>query len=135
MNPLISVIVPVYKTELFLNKCISSILNQTYSNVEVIVVDDGSPDQCGQFCDQWAEKDSRIQVIHQENGGLSAARNTGMQHSCGAYLAFVDSDDWVAPDMFEILVNQLEANLDCDVAACGFQKVYSDGEVLSLIHI
>ena len=87
MNDLISVIVPIYKTELYLRKCVDSLINQTYTNLEIILVDDGSPDGCPQICDEYAAKDSRIKVIHKENGGVSAARNFGLDHASGDYIA------------------------------------------------
>ncbi len=99
-NPMISVIVPVYKVEKFLGKCVDSILAQTYENLEVILVDDGSPDGCGALCDAYAQKDSRVIVIHKENGGLSSARNAGMDIARGEYIGFVDSDDWIEPEMY-----------------------------------
>ena len=102
---LISVIVPVYKVEPYLDKCVRSIVEQTYQNLEIILVDDGSPDNCGAICDAWAEKDSRIKVIHKENGGLSDARNAGMDVATGQWIAFVDSDDWIAEEMYESLLN------------------------------
>ena len=102
-EPLISVIVPVYKVEQYLPKCVDSILNQTYRNLEVILVDDGSPDTCGVICDAYAEKDSRVKVIHKENGGLSSARNAGIDIAQGEYFGFVDSDDWIEPGMYETL--------------------------------
>ena len=89
-----SVVIPVYKVEEYLDQCVESVLQQTYSNLEVILVDDGSPDRCGAMCDDWATKDDRVRVIHQENGGLSAARNTGIRHATGDYVLFLDSDDW-----------------------------------------
>lgn len=89
-----SVVIPVYKVEKYLDMCVQSVTEQTYSNLEVILVDDGSPDRSGLMCDQWAEKDSRILVVHQENGGLSAARNTGIRYASGDYILFLDSDDW-----------------------------------------
>ena len=98
MNELISVIVPVYKVEPYLRKCVDSILAQSYSDLEVILVDDGSPDNCGAICDEYAEKDSRVRVIHKPNGGLSDARNAGMKIMHGSYLMFVDSDDWLTED-------------------------------------
>lgn len=129
MNPVdtakISVIVPVYKVEPFLDKCISSIVNQTYKNLEIILVDDGSPDNCPAMCDAWAEKDSRIRVIHKTNGGLSDARNAGMAVATGELMAFVDSDDWIAPDMYEYLYQRL-AEDNSDIAACGVQMVWED---------
>ena len=112
----ISVIVPVYKVEPYLDKCISSIANQTYTNMEIILVDDGSPDYCPAMCDAWAEKDSRIRVIHKTNGGLSDARNAAMAVATGELMAFVDSDDWIASDMYEHLYQRLtEDNSDIAV--------------------
>ena len=104
MNPLISVIVPVYKVEPYLRKCVDSILAQTYTNLEVILVDDGSPDNCGAICDAYAAKDSRVKVIHKENGGQSSARNAGLQVMRGEYVSFVDSDDWLAEDLYESIM-------------------------------
>lgn len=124
-EPLISVIVPVYKVEPYLDKCISSIVNQTYKNLEIILVDDGSPDNCPAMCDAWAEKDSRIRVIHKTNGGLSDARNAGMAVATGELMAFVDSDDWIAPDMYEHLYRRL-AEDNSDIAACGVQMIWED---------
>ena len=103
-KPLISVIVPVYKVEQYLPKCIESILAQTYRNLEILLVDDGSPDTCGVICDAYAAKDGRIKVIHKENGGLSSARNAGMDIARGEYFGFVDSDDWIEPEMYETLL-------------------------------
>ena len=103
-NPKISVIVPVYKVEKYLDKCVESIVNQTYKNLEIILVDDGSPDNCPAMCDEWAEKDERIRVIHKENGGLADARNAGMDIATGDYIGFVDSDDWIEPNMYEVLL-------------------------------
>ncbi len=99
----ISVIVPVYKVENYLEKCVDSIRNQTFSDIEIILVNDGSPDKCGQMCDEYANIDSRIKVIHKENGGLSDARNAGLKIAIGDYIAFVDSDDYIEPDMLEKL--------------------------------
>ena len=103
--PLVSVIVPVYKTEKFIHRCIDSVLNQTYSNWEMILVDDGSPDACGQICDSYAEKDGRIHVIHQENQGLSAARNAGIKICKGEWIYFLDSDDLWLPEKLEKQIN------------------------------
>lgn len=128
-NPLISVIVPIYKVEKFLPSCIDSILAQTYQNLEIILVDDGSPDNCGLICDQYAKKDSRIVVIHKENGGLSDARNAGLDICKGEYIAFVDSDDLLHQDF----VNALLCNIaDCDMILCRYRK-FVDEE--SLDHI
>ena len=116
MKSLLSVIVPIYKVEDYLPKCVESIRNQTYSNLEIILVDDGSPDGCGAICDEFAQKDSRIRVIHKENGGLSDARNAGIDVVTGDYLAFVDSDDWLEPDAFEAmlaLAEKYDAKMVC----------------------
>lgn len=104
---LISIIVPIYKVEKYLNRCIDSILNQSYKNIEVILVDDGSPDNCGKICDEYLLKDNRIRVIHKENGGLSSARNAGLDIATGDYIGFVDSDDWIEPKMYETLIENV----------------------------
>lgn len=122
---LISVIVPVYKVEPYLDKCISSIVKQTYKSLEIILVDDGSPDNCPAMCDAWAEKDRRIRVIHKTNGGLSDARNAGMAVATGELMTFVDSDDWIAPDMYEHLYQRLTEDAS-DIATCGVQMVWED---------
>lgn len=123
--PLISVVVPVYKVEAYLDRCVQSIVDQTYKNLEIILVDDGSPDNCPAMCDAWAEKDSRIRVIHKENGGLSDARNAGMQIANGEYLGFVDSDDYIAPEMYQLLMEHIVAD-SSDIAACGVKIVFED---------
>ncbi|MBQ6857596.1 MAG: glycosyltransferase, partial [Lachnospiraceae bacterium] len=97
---LISIIVPVYKVEMYLDRCVRSLVEQSYTNLEIILVDDGSPDNCGIMCDRWTEKDRRIKVIHKKNGGLSDARNAGLRIAAGEYIAFVDSDDWIEPEMY-----------------------------------
>lgn len=122
---LISIIVPVYKVEPYLDKCVSSIVNQTYKNLEIILVDDGSPDNCPEMCDEWTKKDSRIRVIHKPNGGLSDARNAGMAVASGEFIGFVDSDDRIAPDMYEYLYRHLTED-DSDIATCGVQMVRDD---------
>lgn len=104
-NVLISVIVPVYNVEAFLPKCVDSILNQTYRNLEVILVDDGTKDASDEICDRYAEQDSRVKVIHKLNGGLSSARNAGLEMASGEYIAFVDSDDWLEPDAYEAMLS------------------------------
>ena len=112
-TPLISVIVPVYKVEKFLNRCVESIVNQTYKNLEIILVDDGSPDNCPKMCDEWAQKDKRIKIIHQKNSGVSSARNNGIKQATGDYIAFVDSDDWIEPETYESVLNlALSENAD-----------------------
>lgn len=122
---LISVIVPVYKVEPYLNKCISSIVEQTYKNLEIILVDDGSPDNCPEICDAWAKKDSRIKVIHQINCGAGAARNVGIDVAKGDFLAFVDSDDYLAPYMYETLYKAMQ-DTGADTAECDYVKVEDD---------
>ena len=117
MQPLISVIVPVYNVEPYLDQCVESIVNQTYKNLEIILVDDGSPDNCPAMCDKWAEIDSRIIVIHKENGGLSDARNAGLRIAAGEYIGFVDSDDWIAYDFFEKLYEPCKI-YGCEISAC-----------------
>lgn len=97
----ISVIIPIYKVEPYLRKCLDSVVNQTYKNLEIILIDDGSPDNCGKICDEYAERDERIIVIHKENGGLSAARNDGLKLATGQWISFVDPDDWCELDMYE----------------------------------
>ncbi len=114
---MISVIVPIYKVERFLPRCVDSILNQTFSDFELILVDDGSPDRCGEICDQYAQIDSRIRVIHKENGGLSDARNAGLAVAQGDFISFVDSDDWLAPQFLEKLLNGLH-EADADICEC-----------------
>ena len=106
-NPLISVIVPIYNVEQYLHRCVDSILAQTYRNLEVILVDDGAKDTSGVICDSYAEKDSRVKVIHKENGGLSSARNAGIDIARGEFLAFVDSDDWIEPDTYAHLLERM----------------------------
>ena len=127
-TPLISVIVPVYRVEKYLERCVKSILSQTYKNLEVILVDDGSPDQCPAICDACAEKDARVKVIHQENKGLSGARNAGIDAASGEYLAFVDSDDYVSPHFIEELY-QLLQDTGCAIGQCRFSYMKGDGLV------
>ena len=129
-NKLISIIVPVYKVENYLNKCIDSILNQTYKNLEIILVDDGSPDNCGKICDEYAKKDNRIKVIHKENGGLSDARNVALDIAKGEYIGFVDSDDFIEKDMYETLYNLVE-NYSADISSVSFYKVIN-GKIITL---
>lgn len=126
---LISVIVPIYKVELYLNQCIESIVKQTYHNLEIILVDDGSPDNCGGICDEWAKKDCRIKVIHKLNGGLSDARNAGIEIATGNYIAFVDSDDWIEPNMYELMIRALKKE-KADFCACGIIDSYKDKDII-----
>ena len=124
--PLLSVIVPVYNTKPYLARCLESILSQTHTNLEVIVIDDGSTDGSGELCDDFSKKDMRVRVIHKDNGGVSAARNAGIDAACGDWIAFVDSDDWIEPDMYEKL---MLAAIDSEtrIAGCGYMEYHSDG--------
>lgn len=126
----ISVIVPVYKVEPYLDQCVSSIVNQTYPNLEIILVDDGSPDNCPAMCDAWAEKDQRIRVIHQQNQGGGAARNAGLGIATGEYIAFVDSDDYLAMDMYQYLLEMLQCG--ADIAECEYMEAFGDNAVFTL---
>lgn len=121
----ISVVVPVYNVEAFLERCVHSLCRQTYTNLEIILVDDGSPDHSGDLCDTLAARDNRIVVIHKQNGGLSDARNTGIAHATGDYIAFVDSDDWYDPTMLEVLLTLCEQH-GAQIAECSFRSVYHD---------
>ena len=124
----ISIIVPVYNGEEFLSKCIESIVMQTEKDLELILIDDGSSDNSGLLCDQYARSDSRIKVIHQKNAGVSAARNRGINIASGEYIGFVDSDDWVEPNMFERLLQEAR-NTDADIVMCDATTVYDDGHI------
>lgn len=124
---LISIIIPVYKVEKYLEKCIQSVINQTYENLQIILVDDGSPDNCGKICDEYAKKDHRIEVIHKSNGGLSDARNKGLEIAKGEYIGFIDSDDYIESDMYEVLYNLLK-QYNADVSICNFYTV-SQGKI------
>lgn len=124
-TPLISVIVPVYKVEAYLDRCVQSIVDQTYQNLEIILVDDGSPDNCGAMCDAWAARDNRIKVIHKENGGLSDARNAGLAVASGEYVGFLDSDDWIDTQMYQCLYEAIKVT-DSDIASCGARRVWLD---------
>ncbi|MEA4969580.1 MAG: glycosyltransferase [Candidatus Pelethousia sp.] len=128
MKDLISIIVPVYKVEDYLHRCIDSILSQTYENIEVILVDDGSPDGCGAICDAYAAQDSRIRVIHKTNGGLSSARNAGIDIAKGDYIGFIDSDDFIAPEMYERLYAAIKA-AGAEMAICNYTWVKDDGSI------
>lgn len=125
----ISVIVPIYKVEEYLDCCVRSIVEQTYTNLEIILVDDGSPDNCPAMCDAWAAKDSRIKVIHKENGGLSDARNAGLTIASGALVSFIDSDDWIEPTFYEKLWEAMQTS-GAEIAACATNFVAEDGEAL-----
>lgn len=122
MSGLVSVIVPVYNVEQYIEKCLDSICGQDYANLQIILVDDGSADASGAICDRYARKDGRIQVIHQKNGGLSAARNAGMDRAEGDYLVFVDSDDWIERDMVSYMLHRIEKE-EAQMAICGMYLV------------
>lgn len=122
---LVSVIVPVYKVESYLRRCVDSILAQTYTNLEIILIDDGSPDNCGAICDEYAANDNRFVVIHQENQGLSQARNAGLDIASGTYVSFIDSDDAISPHFLQSLVSALE-NENADIAECGRLDIYDN---------
>lgn len=129
MNELISIIVPVYAVEKYLERCVNSILNQTYKNIEVILVDDGSPDHCPVMCDEYALRDPRITVIHKENGGLSDARNAGLAIAKGSYIGFVDSDDFIKPTMFQKLYEAM-IYANADMSICMFDYVDETGNLI-----
>lgn len=126
----VSIIIPVYKVEEYLDECIESVIRQSYQSIEIILVDDGSPDQCPAICDEYAEKDSRVKVIHQKNGGLSAARNSGIKMAKGDYIAFIDSDDYIAENFIEKLFN-CAIDTNADIVCCGMTVI---GNGRALIH-
>ena len=129
-EPKISVIVPVYKVEKYLRKCVDSIINQTYQNLEIILVDDGSPDNCPAICDEYAAKDSRVRVIHKENGGLGDARNAGLDACTGEYIGFVDSDDWIDANMYSDMATMMEEkNLD---VVCAPANIVENGQIIDI---
>ena len=127
INKLISVVVPVYNVEEYLNRCIDSIINQTYKNIEIILVDDGSKDKSGDICDEYAKKDRRVKVFHKKNGGLSDARNYGIKKATGYYISFVDSDDWLEKDIYEKCMN-INKDYDADIINFAIQMNHSDGK-------
>lgn len=129
MKDIVSVVVPIYKVEAYLCRCIDSLLTQTYPHLEIILVDDGSPDNCGKICDEYRERDSRIKVLHQTNGGLSAARNSGIEMATGKWLMFVDSDDYVTTDFCEHALYKAHST-ESDIVVFGYEEVYSDHTVL-----
>ena len=129
-KPLISIIVPVYKTEKYLDACIKSLVDQTYQNIEIILVDDGSPDQCPKICDWWKGKDSRIVVIHDQNHGVSHARNLGLSKATGKYIAFCDSDDFYTNNHISEML-KLAIEYSADIAICGYCSLTGDEVVRS----
>lgn len=132
--PEISIIVPVYKVEQYLPRCIDSILAQTFTDFELLLVDDGSPDNCGKICDEYAEKDARIRVFHKENGGVSSARNLGLDNARGKYIGFVDSDDYIFPMMYETLLSgfAFDVQLSCVSVYTGQYRESSSADILNL---
>ena len=133
-KPLLSIIVPVYDVENYLQKCIDSILAQTFTDFELILVEDGSPDNCPALCDAAAAKDARIRVLHQKNGGLSAARNAGLDAARGEWIGFVDSDDYIAPEMYEAMY-QAAQNTGADLALCDYAEVDEAGVPCQSMHV
>ena len=131
MNPLVSIIVPIYNVEQYLQNCLNSILGQTYGNLEIILVDDGSLDNCSTICDDYKDKDSRVVVIHKKNGGISDARNVGVGMAKGEFLMFVDADDWVEPTYCEKAV-EAAINCNCDCVAFGINVVKGNGEIIRI---
>lgn len=126
MDKLISIIVPVHKVEKYLRRCVDSILAQTYQNIEVLLIDDGSPDSSGTICDEYAQKDARVRVFHKENGGVSSARNLGLKEAKGEYIGFVDADDYILHEMYENMIAIIKEN-HADIAICGYKKEQTDG--------
>jgi len=131
-SDLISIIVPIHNVEKYLEECIKSLINQTYQNIEIILVEDGSPDNCGKICDEYAQKDARIKVIHKENGGLSDARNCGIEVATGKYITFVDSDDYVSKYYVQKLYNAIIEN-DVKVSQCNLIRVEEDGKEIEKV--
>lgn len=131
MSELVSVVVPIYNVEKYLGRCIESIINQTYQNLEIILVDDGSPDKCPEICDDFAKKDSRIKVVHKINAGLGMARNTGIENATGDYICFFDSDDYIEPDTIEFCVKSAVEN-KAELVIFGHEDVTNDGKVLGI---
>ena len=123
----VSVVLPIYNVEKYLNRCVKSVVNQSYKNLEIILVDDGSPDNCPTLCEDWAKKDSRIKVVHKENAGLGYARNTGIENATGEYICFFDSDDYIALDAIEKAYS-LAIKEKSDIVVFGFCDVKSNGE-------
>lgn len=127
-NSLVTIIIPVYKVEKYIRRCVDSVLAQSHQNLQIILVDDGSPDNCGKICDSYMKKDSRVKTIHQPNGGLSIARNTGLEYALGEFVYFLDSDDYLAPDAIEIMVRLANEN-HADIVMAGHNRVEADGDI------
>ncbi len=127
---LVSIIIPVYKVEKYIDKCLAAVKSQSYNNLEIMLVDDGTPDRCGEICDDYAKQDSRIRVIHKKNGGLSSARNAALDVCKGEYVFFLDSDDYIAQNTIELLMSVMERDKS-DIACCNFQMVDEEGQFLA----
>jgi len=127
-SPKISVIIPVYKVEMYLRKCLDSVITQTYQNLDIILVDDGSPDNCPIICDEYAERDTRIRVIHKNNGGVASARNAGLREATGEWIAWVDSDDWIEPDMYGYMLENAN-KYGADIAICSRLEIYPNKKI------
>lgn len=130
---LVSIIVPIYNTAIYLEQCLDSIINQTYNNIEIILINDGSTDDSGKVCDAYAQKDSRIIVIHQENKGLAATRNIGIEVSTGDYIMFLDSDDWLDNDICEILVSALREH-NVQISMCSYTREYPNKSIPKVVY-
>ena len=129
---LVSVVLPIYNVEKYLNRCIESVVRQTYKKIEIILVDDGSPDGCPQKCDDWAKRDGRIKVVHKKNAGLGYARNTGIENASGEYICFFDSDDYIADDTIEKAYEAVKKE-NADIGIFGFSTVDKNGNVTNVI--
>ena len=132
-NEVVSIIIPIYNVEAYLRQCLETVIHQTYPNLEIILVNDGSPDQSEEICKEFFRKDARIRYVRQENGGLSAARNTGIELATGDYLTFIDPDDWVTEDYVEVLYRQLK-KYDADVSVANY-NLYDDSSSKYLIKV
>lgn len=126
---LVSIVLPIYNVEKYLDRCVESVINQTYKNLEIILVDDGSPDSCPEKCEEWAKKDSRIKVVHKNNAGLGYARNTGIENASGEYICFFDSDDYIDPSTIEKAYNTAQKN-DSDMVLFGHYDVNAQGKIV-----
>ena len=129
--PLVTIVIPVYKVEEYLDRCVESVVNQTYKDLEIILVDDGSPDRCPQMCDDWVKKDGRIKVIHQQNKGLSGARNTGIREAKGDWLYFLDSDDYIIPDCICLMMECVKKHPDVEMVCAGANATRGGFELFS----
>lgn len=125
----LSVIIPIFNVEKYLPKCLESVINQTFKNMEIILIDDGATDDSGKICDQYGKCDKRIKVIHKKNEGTSCARNVGIDIATGKYISFLDSDDWIEPEMYETLIRLLEEN-NIEMACCGFKRIYENRSIV-----